>query len=459
VAYYTQDGIAVAIIHEGQRRKVSQKGIQIALSTGLVESDLYMHCNDNDAESKSYPYDKVSYDYDSSGVFQQRPAYWGTAQQRMDVAHSAGMFYDALNGYNYDSEENTPGWYAYQVQKCAAEYAYRYDERYPEACEYYNRLAWMECPHQPGDCRVAGSIGPLVSPTAEPEIDPGVELRGEVVLEYDSSIVPQETGYWCGPAATQVCLNTKGVFISEQQLANEMGTHSGGTDYIGQLETVLDSYLPGALYDTVDQPHDPMSSEDKERLWSNLVRSINSGHGVPMNWVAPPGNYPVGVKGSQSPSYGGGTVFHYVAAMGYDDNPHARAVWMADSGFNPFEYWISFDQCCTLIPPKGYVYAAYEGEAEMSGLTAEEHDKLMQLWGAFFNPVASASEYAPPDEGEIHATKDMLRYTDGNIYSILTEHRAMLGDPHFVGVVKATADRGSAWAQHVYDLIPDEYKK
>jgi hypothetical protein len=29
----------------------------------------------------------------------------------------------------------------------------------------------------------------------------------EKVLAYDRSIVAQETGYWCGPAATQVVLN------------------------------------------------------------------------------------------------------------------------------------------------------------------------------------------------------------------------------------------------------------
>ena len=51
------------------------------------------------------------------------------------------------------------------------------------------------------------------------------------------------------------------------------------------------------------------------------------------------------------------TVYHYVAAMGYDDPPGAWAVWIADSGFWPFGYWCGFDQVATLIPPKGYTYA------------------------------------------------------------------------------------------------------
>ena len=309
------------------------------------------------------------------------------------------------------------------------------------------------------------SIGdPIMGLTEAQPAGAAPQLVGERVLSYDSSIVPQETGYWCGPASTQVTLNAQGVSVSEQQLANEMGTDMDGTDDISLIADVLRSYVPAADYRDLHINNDPPTAAEKDALWAHLVNSINSGHGMVMNWVAPPGNYPVGIKGSPSPSYGGGTVFHYVAAMGYDDNPSQRAVWMADSGFNPFEYWISFDQCATLIPPKGYAYAAVEppagptGEDEMAGLTVEEHDWLAQLWGAFFNPVAGASEYTPPEEGEIHATKDMLRYTDGNIYSILTEHRAMLGDPHYIGVVKAAADRGNAWAAHVYDLVPDQYK-
>jgi Peptidase_C39 like family len=385
MAHYTKDGLAIAIIHEGQRRGISQKGIQIALSTALVESDMVMHCNDNDPESKGFPWDAISYDYDSSGLFQQRPAYWGTCQQRMDPAASAGMFYDALGDTNYNTDEKTPGMYAYEVQQCAEEYAYRYDERYPEACNLYERLQWMECPHQPGVCTVAGAAGPLVSETWIPE----QTNFGELILPYDHNIVPQETGYWCGPASTQVVLNGQGIFISEQQLANEIGTHTGGTDYIGQIETVLDGYVPDMHYNTVDQPFDPMSYEDKERLWANLIRAMaeEPRGGVVMNWVAPPGNYPIGIKGSESPTYGGGTIYHYVACMGLDDNPNQRACWIADSGFYPFGYWCDFEQVSTLIPPKGYCYAAVEPAAggnpgngemiDMANVPQEQWDSLL----------------------------------------------------------------------------------
>jgi lysozyme family protein len=180
---------------------------------------------------------------------------------------------------------------------------------------------------------------------------------GEKVLPYDHSIVPQETGFWCGPAATQVVLNSRGIIVAERDLALSIGTHTGGTDYVGLIERDLDKRVPQASYMSVYMPNDPPTPAQREKLWSDLVRGIDAGWGMIMNWVAPPSNYPRGVKGSQPPAYGGGTVYHYVAAMGYDDTPGARAVWIADSGFRPFGYWCGFDQVATLIPPKGYTYA------------------------------------------------------------------------------------------------------
>lgn len=179
----------------------------------------------------------------------------------------------------------------------------------------------------------------------------------EKVLGYDRSIVPQEKGWDCGPAATQVVLNGLGIQATEDQLIREIGTTTNGTDYVGLIERVLDRRLPDARYTSVYLEQDPPTAAQKDALWRHIVQSINAGYGVVMNWVAPPGNKPRGVKGSQSPAYSGGTTYHYVACMGYDDAGE-RALWIADSGFRPFGYWISFDQATSLIPPKGYAYAA-----------------------------------------------------------------------------------------------------
>jgi len=183
----------------------------------------------------------------------------------------------------------------------------------------------------------------------------------EKILPYDRAIVGQETGWWCGPASTQVVLNSRGIVIAEATLAAEIGTHRGGTDHIGLIERVLDVRVPEARYTSVQMPNDPPTAAQREQLWRHLVQSIDAGWGVVMNWVAPPSNRPRGVRGSVSPNYPASrTTYHYVAAMGYydgDGDPAARAVWIADSGFQPQGYWVSLEQCATLIPPKGYCYA------------------------------------------------------------------------------------------------------
>lgn len=179
---------------------------------------------------------------------------------------------------------------------------------------------------------------------------------GERVLAFDPNIIPQETGYWCGPASAQIVLAIRKISVAEADLARECGTTEGGTDSVQLVERCLDARMPQANYTSVWMPNDPPTRDQKELLWRNLTQSIDAGYGLVMNFVAPPNNYPRGVKGSPNLAYGGGTVYHYVACVGYDDTP-PRSVKIADPGFRPFQAWISFDQCATLIPPKGYIYA------------------------------------------------------------------------------------------------------
>ncbi|NKT91728.1 peptidase C39 [Rhodococcus hoagii] len=200
-------------------------------------------------------------------------------------------------------------------------------------------------------------------------------------LPYDRSIVRQETGYWCGPASAQVVLNSRGIHVDESVLASEMGTTWNGTDFIGQIERVLDQRVPDARYTSVQMPNDPPTEEQCARLWRDIVRSIDAGWGVIVNIVAPPSNYPRAVAPSTiSPAYSGGTVYHYMSVMGYDDE--RRSVWIADSGFTPFGYWLGFDQLATLIPPKGYCYvdvepAITEPAPAPAGMTAETLSRAM----------------------------------------------------------------------------------
>lgn len=209
----------------------------------------------------------------------------------------------------------------------------------------------------------------------------------ERILPYDRGVVPQETLYWCGPASAQVVLNSRGIHLDERDLALQIGTHTGGTDYIGLISPILNRHLGGGYIDRYIE-NDPATPQQAQQLWDDIVVSIDAGYGVIANIVAPPSNYPRGVKGSISPAYSGGTVYHYIAIMGYSDDGE-RAVWVADSGFRPYGYWCAFEQMATLIPPKGYTAVPGErrSEATMFGIDVSNHQ------GAFDFAAAAAEGF------------------------------------------------------------------
>ena len=106
----SSDDYARAIIAEGQRRRVTQRGIVIALATALVESAMKMWANAKVPESLSLPHDAVGSDGYSVGLFQQQVIRGGTGQwwwadcaTCMDPTKSAGLFYDRLARLDYNN--------------------------------------------------------------------------------------------------------------------------------------------------------------------------------------------------------------------------------------------------------------------------------------------------------------------------------------------------------------------
>lgn len=169
--------------------------------------------------------------------------------------------------------------------------------------------------------------------------------RASRTLEVDYQV--QETGYWCGPAATRIALSARTAPPSQAELAAQLGTHKGGTDHISQITGVLNAHLGTRWYATKEMPDDPPTREQKDLLWSDIVFGIDSGYPLVTNIVAPPGNQPPGYPKDR-------TVYHYFTVIGYDDA--SETVLIADpASFGGHQvYWLSFDQLATLIPPKGY---------------------------------------------------------------------------------------------------------
>ncbi|OHD15058.1 MAG: hypothetical protein A2Y38_25950 [Spirochaetes bacterium GWB1_59_5] len=104
------------IVEAAKERGLPSKAAKIALMTAMAESSLKMWANNSVPESMEFPHDAVGSDNDSVGLFQQRNG-WGTVEQRMNPRASAGMFYDALMGVDWNSM--SPAQAAQAVQRSA----------------------------------------------------------------------------------------------------------------------------------------------------------------------------------------------------------------------------------------------------------------------------------------------------------------------------------------------------
>lgn len=325
-----QDEYARQVLKAGVDSGISSRGILIAFATVFVESNWTMYANQRDPESLRFPHEALSYDANSVGLFQQRAEWWGTCADRMDPYRSALLFFNRLKGFDYNDLSHTAGFWAQQVQGSA--FPDRYDGRIREAVELYGRLT------------------PWVKP----------EGAMEKKLDYPRNIVPQERYWDCGPASAQIILASAGVQRDEQWLINRIGTNENGTNHSGLITPILNELLPGSGYKVVWLPKDPPTKAQTDQLWKDVVRSIDSGRGVILNFVAPPSNFPRATRGDSSPEYrGANTIYHYVAGMGYaDDGPGGRHIWIADPGFRPHGFWCSLEQVASLIVPHSYAFAS-----------------------------------------------------------------------------------------------------
>lgn len=118
-------------------RSAKDKGLDreaaiIGVGTARVESGnpMKMYANHAVPESLNYRHDAIGSDHDSVGLFQQRDnGAWGTVADRMDPFKSAGMFFDVLKSFDWQSMAR--GAAAQKVQRSA--FPSRYEPAMPGA--------------------------------------------------------------------------------------------------------------------------------------------------------------------------------------------------------------------------------------------------------------------------------------------------------------------------------------
>ena len=124
----------------------------------------------------------------------------------------------------------------------------------------------------------------FVQAMAAPANVDGVE-RAEAVLNVQYQV--QQTGYWCGPAATRIAISARTSNVPSQgTLASQLGTTTNGTDWIGQVTGVLNRDLGSGWYETKEMPNDPPTQAQRDLLWRDIVLDINNGYAIVANIVA-----------------------------------------------------------------------------------------------------------------------------------------------------------------------------
>ncbi|GAA4016292.1 hypothetical protein GCM10022247_44170 [Allokutzneria multivorans] len=161
----------------------------------------------------------------------------------------------------------------------------------------------------------------------------------------------QETWYWCGPGSAKMAIATRRTPPSQQQLANYMGTTTNGTNHIGLVRNALNYYIGTSWFEVKNLP-DPPSQAQRDRLQYDLVLNVNNNFPMVANVVS----------GWRPPGYPGGTIYHYVAVVGYRAggaealiaDPAAAGAGGGSWNNVPRTYWISTYNLGTWIGGKGY---------------------------------------------------------------------------------------------------------
>ena len=125
----TQMNNAAVIVQVAQERGLPRRAMLVAMMTGMQESSLRNLANPSVPASLNRPNEGSGDNFDSIGIFQQRPSQgWGTVAQLMNPRYAADAFYKRLLKVS-DWESKSLGATAQAVQRSALPDAYAEHEK------------------------------------------------------------------------------------------------------------------------------------------------------------------------------------------------------------------------------------------------------------------------------------------------------------------------------------------
>jgi Peptidase_C39 like family len=156
----------------------------------------------------------------------------------------------------------------------------------------------------------------------------------------------QQTGYWCGPAATRIALSARGRVFTQAYLAGQLHTTVNGTNSAAETTRVLNNLGNTRFYETKWIPGNTATQAQINRLQWDVVFDIDRGYPLVANVVG----RAIDTDGDAHAYMNG----HYLAIVGYSsDGWNVKVADSADAHHVGW-YWMSTSRMATWIAARGY---------------------------------------------------------------------------------------------------------
>jgi hypothetical protein len=163
----------------------------------------------------------------------------------------------------------------------------------------------------------------------------------DVHIDYEA----QPNFYYCGPASTRIALTATGHTLTQDEIAQALGTTEAGTPSAEDTTRVLNKIMGSNKYQTTALPDNPVKPEQMDKLQSDIVTTVDDNRAIVAN-----------VQGTATDTdgvthnYDGG---HYITVVGYRDD--GRLAKIADPA-NPStaSYWVSTIDLANWMATHGY---------------------------------------------------------------------------------------------------------
>lgn len=167
----------------------------------------------------------------------------------------------------------------------------------------------------------------------------------------------QEQGHWCGPAAAY---NATNAAANQLGFANFLGTSkTNGTPFPGSWASTLNFTKPGNNYVAIKASD---YSDWRAKLKDAIIYTIDKGYAVIADCLIKSNDSSTWIHSNYSyVGNRGYDCYHYVAVVGYDDNPNTipAEVLIVDSNTNqtlPIKYWTTVDKLKAATESLGIVW-------------------------------------------------------------------------------------------------------